>query len=230
MPETKVDSVESEIDADLEADKSSKEADTKYNNTVNAAVKSHMKRLSRDLQAQFVSILDERLGKPKESVDVDETDVEDVKVKSKSGDNSGEIQKLRKELQAQKAERELEKQQAQLEKAISDAKSHLAGKVRPEALNHVIKLISHDKLIQIAKDGTKSFKLGEDEYDLEDGLNAWLKSSDAALFLPAPSVNSKSVAKKPTFKPGIRNDKVVTPNKLDPRSKTLQDWAKLSQS
>lgn len=227
--------VESNKDIDTSAeDTKTTEAEQKLNNAINAAVKNHLKRsFSKDLPDMFAKLLDERgIGKAKElKIDeTDESDEEEVKV-SKPAKQIGKIKdvedlKTRRELDALKAELKTERELSKQKEAMTEVKGFLAGKVRPELMDMAMKLISHDKMVQIAKDGTISFKYDDEDYDLEEGVTAWMKSKDAAHLLSAPSNGPKKDAKKAGFKPLLRNDKSKDSEK-DPKQKTIEAFQRL---
>jgi len=81
--------------------------------------------------------------------------------------------------------------------ALGSLSQHLSGKVRPEAVDVVVKLMKADGRIVYDDEGNASMRvpvslgkgLGfeDQELPIDEAIPHWLKSKEAALFLPAPS-------------------------------------------
>lgn len=185
------------------------EQDKKLANLVNSAVSSHLKRSMGKMNETIESILSEKLT----AFQSQSTAQVPSQAKEKSAKEESEVAKLRAELAA-------EKRQTLEKDTYSSIKEKLNGKVRPEAIGSVLKILKADSHIDFKKDGPV-FKFDGEELDLDSGLEAWLENSeDAKLFKPAP----QSQLKKSPFKAQPRTPST---NKMDPRSATEAELKKL---
>lgn len=115
---------------------------------------------------------------------------------------AGELAALKAQLKAQNDQAASERKAAREANAFQSLRTALAGKVRPEAVDAAAKLVFHaDKRVQVADDGTITFKHGEADYSLAEGVAAYLKSPDAALFLPAPNGSAQRQGQRVPARP-----------------------------
>lgn len=177
---------------------------------VNAAVSSHLKR---SLDKSIGSALDAALAPIKSKLDAPPPSAEE-KTQQKQGP-SPEVAALQKQLadmQAAMAKANAdvaaERKRNHETAAYSALKSELGGKVRPEALDAAADLIFHArKHVTVDDDGNATFKVRssrgkgmpeEDlEYQLADGVREFLKTKDAALFLPSPGGQAANGGRAP---------------------------------
>lgn len=165
---------------------------------VNAAITSHLKRL--DFDTKISTALETALTPFKESMSAKK---EPTQATSQSVDP--QVLELRKQLEVlQKTLKEKDEKVAMQAKtsrekeAFSQLKTLVSGKVRPEAVDAVSKLLFHaDKKISVSEDGQMSWVDGENEIDVESGLKQYLKSKEAAIYLPAPNSTASKSVKKP---------------------------------
>lgn len=182
-----------------------------FNASLNAAVTSHMKRLEKQFAGALEAALkpvNEKLAAPPAAVT---PPAETVK--------SPEYLALQKQLEEMKqaVTREAEARAAaerkhREDRAYSDLRSQLEGKVRPELRDMVAAhLFKVENRIDFEEDGTPVFKAkqktfgGVEEdvrYTLKDGVDTYLKSEEAKAFLPAPATASSSPLPKRTVQPG----------------------------
>lgn len=96
-----------------------------------------------------------------------------------------------------------ERQATREAQAFAELRAELGGKVRPDAVDAVAKLLFHaDKNVRVGKDGSVRFHLGDEEYSLADGVGAYLRSPAASLFLPAPGyAQKKPIPGRPPERP-----------------------------
>lgn len=172
---------------------------------VNAAITSHLKR-----QPDVKQLITEALSNYKPPVSEPSSD--------EPGKKSGKIdpqltalqakhEELIKALASAEEKRVAAERNARDNKAFSDLKSALTGKVRSGMEEAVAKLLYHvDKRTEIDEQGNVLLKVrrapaqGFPEEDqlmpLTDGIEAYLKTKDAAPFIPAQaSVDSKQPAR-----------------------------------
>jgi hypothetical protein len=200
---------------------SSNEADKKLANMVNSAVTSQLKR--------HLSKFENSLSELKESFSsrqVSERPSDQHDKKSAKDDDSlamREVERLKAELNAEKA-------RVREEKAYTSLRNYLSDKVIPERVDVALKLFKADQKIHFRRDGTPIVKHDSEEFELEEGAAQWLKSKEAAMFLPAPNANkAASVAAKNL--PFRTPAKVSTQNGQEqpsnPAAKTLLQLQKL---
>lgn len=164
---------------------------------VNAAITSHMKR-----QPDVSKVVAQALDEFKKSLP---TALAEETPSGKGGktESNAQMAALQAKLDemskavtsANDARLAAEKQQRQ-DRAFSEVKSALAGKVRPEAINDVADLLQARGRIELDENGTPFLKVkrapapGLQEEDtlmpLTDGIDAYLKK-DGAIFVPAPN-------------------------------------------
>jgi hypothetical protein len=132
---------------------------------------------------------------------------------------AGELAALKAQLKAQNDQAASERKSAREANAFQSLRTALAGKVRPEAVDAAAKLVFHaDKRVQVADDGTITFKHGDADYSLAEGVAAYLKSPDAALFLPAPNGSAQRPGQRVPARPPAGGP---PPNET-PMAKTLR--------
>jgi hypothetical protein len=100
-------------------------------------------------------------------------------------------------LRAKDEEAAAERKRAREDKAFADLTAELTGKVRPGTEKMVATLLKANGQLVVGDDGNATVKVKtalfkgqaeeEHEFPIADGVGHYLKSKDAALFLPAPS-------------------------------------------
>ncbi|WP_437489442.1 hypothetical protein WME75_10705 [Sorangium sp. So ce1014] len=190
--------------------------DQRLLNHVNAAVGSQLKRtlpkfLEEALGPHIVSLREQLQPKP------------EPKAAQPSGDPevTRQLEELRAQLRKSEDSRARERQAAREEKAYGELRSELTGKVRPEAVDVVAKLLFHaEKRVTVDNHGHVSFKHGDTDYDLRQGVAEYLQSTESALFRPAPS---PGVARKAPVVPARPVSASQRGEREDPLAKTLRD-------
>lgn len=182
---------------------------TELANLINQAVATHTKRLQKSLREEFAS------------KDVEDTDDEKVSVPSKKkapkkavedADEEDKVTFLERELEKMKAERRAEKLEAKTKEVYGEIESHLNGKVKSENLKTVLKVLKADGNVNIRSNGLATFKLGDEEYSVQDGLDAWLATEDAQAFtIPAPGYGKK-LSNKPSYPYANKGSQITTTN------------------
>lgn len=180
---------------------------------VNAAVSSHLKRSLGKAIEEAIKPVAEQLSQLKTARE--EAPPQDTKKKS---DVDPEVVALKKQvadlttaMQRSAEEAAAAQRQAREEKAYASLRDQLQGKVRPEALPIALDVIRARKLLTINEDGTVTFRhraalaKGMEEQDhefpLDRGVGEFLKSKDAALFLPAPGGPGPRQGNRPPHAP-----------------------------
>lgn len=121
-------------------------------------------------------------------------------------------------------------ERARVKEAESTLRTILAGKVRPEAVNFVIDAFKARGAIQFSEDGSPALRLPYSaakgakaelvDFDLEDGIGEWLKSSEASIFSPPPSGGGSGAP------PAARNGRMpVAPRGKNPADMTPAERA-----
>lgn len=199
-------------------------------NIVNAAVTNHLKRaLPKEfetLRTGFVAELDKKLGelaKAKESAVPEDKGKPSPEVAALQT-RLAELERTNKEFadkadKAEKARRE--------EAAFGSLRAALGKSVRPEMLEIATKVVRADGLISFDESGQPLFRVrrspgaGMPEEDqnlpLADGIAHFLKSKDAAPFLPPPkpAPGNGGGAPRPTFNGGTPPNGDRPPPKTD---------------
>jgi len=191
--------------------------DQAFNDTVNAAVSAHLKRalgtLPGMIDAALLPIreqLAQRGGAAPAKPDP----------AAPAGSGNADVDALRSQLKAMQDQAASERKASRESSAFQALRSELAGKVRPEALDAAAKLVFHaDRRVTVGDDGAVTFKHGDADYGLKEGVAAYLKSPDAALFLPAPSGAPRPGQRIPGRPPGPTGG---TPPAETPMAKTLR--------
>lgn len=182
--------------------------DTDFDRKLNAAITGHMKRFKNEFSTEMSS-LKEMLGSHKtpapQTQDISETEV------------------LKKELEKIQKEREQERGEMWQKETFATVRAALGDKVRPEAVDTVLKLFKNDYLEFKGQGRNRkvAFKMGDESFDsIEDGLSAWLESKEAAFFRPAPSYSAPKQAQKQTTKLPVRTGQ--TQNEGSPEERILR--------
>lgn len=197
---------------------------------VNGAVKAHLGRsLPKALEDAFkphLATFEERLAtlKPKES--------EPPKPKEGAGGPAvdpalqARLDELEKQVKKEQTartklteERALERKQAREEAGFGALRTALTGKVRPEAVEIVAKLLRADGRLVVGEAGEVALKVGDLEHELAAGVEAYLKSTEAAMFLPAPGYGPTK-GLRPGQKPPARGPGGGPPPKETPIQRT----------
>jgi hypothetical protein len=206
-------------------------------NAINAAVGSHMKRgaskqeeliqarISAALEphAQQLSQLQELLKKatePKPAASKSGPSAEDLEWQKKFEAQQAAMSDFEKQLKREREARSQERRDALAERAYGTARGHLAELgIRPEGMDHVLKVLKVDNAIRVGDDGRISFALGDDSYDLKEGLAMWAKSPAAAFFMPPPTVKQTS---KTAAGPVIKRPAGASPQEKPPTESASQ--------
>lgn len=174
--------------------------DQKLSNMVNAAVGNHMKRslpkfLEEALTPHMTSLKEQFASlRP----------AEPSKAPKEGDDTNARVTQLEAMLKKEQAARAAERQQTRNDRAYGDLKAVLAGKVRPEAVEMVAKLIKADGRLVVTDSGEASLRVGDMEHDLSTGIAEFLKTGEAQMFLPAPGYGPSSKPLKPGQRPPAR--------------------------
>ena len=189
---------------------------------INAALLGSSKRTEK----RFAEMLEQSLAGFKDKT---ETKVE---VQSDKVAPSAEVAALQKQIEKMQKEREAEKlslaaqsKSVREKEAYGQLKSLLTGKVKPEAIEHVAKLIFHaDKRVAVNDEGQMTYRTDDDsEIDINEGVKQYLKSKDASIFLPAPV--SKAAPAKPAFG-GLQLPNRSTSEEVKPSASQASDLLK----
>jgi len=195
----------------------------RISNVVNAAVSSQLKRA---LPKVLGEALEAHLAPFREATAARQQHVAPAGDGTPEPEWKGRMETLERNLKEERSARAAEKR-ASLERGAYEAlRTELTGKVRPEAVDAAAKLLFHaDKSVKVTSDGAVSFVLGDDEYDLKEGVAAYLKTPAAALFVAAPGYNDKR--KQASGKVPQRVVAGRTPQqgnvREDPLEKTMRD-------
>jgi hypothetical protein len=190
--------------------------DQAMTDTINAAVTAHIKRalggLPGLIEAQLAPLREQFAARPAAGAKPDGSTL--------AGDGvAGELAALKAQLKSQQDQAASERKAAREANAFQALRTELGGKVRPEALDAAAKLIMHaDRRVMVSDDGSVTFKHGDADYGLKEGVAAYLKSPDAALFLPAPNGTSQRPGQRVPGRPPAGGP---PPNET-PMAKTLR--------
>jgi hypothetical protein len=165
-------------------------------NLINQAVATHTKRLHKTIREEF--------GPKEESVEVEGEESPKKKAPKKSADANEEQDKvsfLERELEKLKAERKAEKIELKTKEVYEGIKSQLSGRIKPESVNTVLKILKAEGNINIRSNGMVTFKTSDgEEISVEDGVETWLSGDEAKQFaIPVPGYGNKKVAPKPNY-------------------------------
>jgi hypothetical protein len=168
-------------------------------NLVNSAVSAHLKRHEAKQSETLKSLIAESL----KAYQPPQTQQEEPET-SKRGKVDPQVAALTAKVEEfQRAALESEKRaqaaetKARGDRAFGELRSTLAGKVRPDVVDGLAKLLYHgEQKVEVDENGNVLFKVrraplpGFPEEDalmpLSDGVEQYLKSKEAAAFLPAP--------------------------------------------
>lgn len=177
---------------DQDSSQEPSEADKKLANMVNSAVTSQLKRaLPKHLEEALtphMSKFEQMLSsfKPAEASKPQAQASSSQQASGTDPEVLKQLEDMKSQLRREQDTRAKERQQARQDKAFSEVRGELTGKVRPEALDHVMKVLAHDGLVQVDTAGTVSLKIGEDALPIREGLSEYLKRKENSIFLPAP--------------------------------------------
>lgn len=189
-------------------------------NIVNSAVTSQLGRaLPKMLESALNPIREQLQARPAEHDPKSDTD------KAKQNPEFVALQKRLNTLESALADKEREvaeeRKRSREDKAFADLTQSLVGKVRPGSEQTVAKLLRADGQLVIGDDGAPSLKVrtslfkggAEDDhvFPLKDGIDHYLKTKDASLFLPPPNggaggTNQQAPNGSPAHRPGPRYD------------------------
>ena len=227
MADTQTGAPATQVDQDQGTEPS--ESDKKLANLVNSAVSSHIKRaLPKYLEEAItphMSKLQEMMSQSRQP-EPSKSATQPAQPSGADPEVMKQLESLQNQLKKEQETRARERQQARQDKAFADVRSELVGKVRPEAIDHVLKVMAHDRLIDVDSSAMVSVKVGEDLLPLKDGVAEYLKRKENAIFLPAPGYSA------PAKKPGMPQQRQVPqrqapsggqqPEREDPLQKTLR--------
>jgi len=207
---------------------------------VNAAVSSHMTRLRKDALDPISTQLNgfgetlKKLTTPKEPEPNDQRnkqpDPETLALKN-------QLEELKQANAREREAREKAETKQRDDAAYSQLRTLVSKTVRPELVDVVAKnLFYADKVVTYDENGKPLFKARRAQYPdgpeedvaltLEDGVQQFLKSKEAQVFLPAPAAPRPSA--QPSARTGTRLDP-ATRQPLDPK-RPLSDKEKIARS
>lgn len=178
-------------------------------NIVNSAVTAHLRRFSEKqlpelLTASLKPITDKLAATPVKTED----DAETPKGKSKNKDPevlamAQKLDELTNTIKERDAQVAATNKKMREDRAFTELRASLEGKVRPELLDMVAKhIFVVEGLVEVDEQGTPLFKskqapyIGADPEEvrlpLKAGVETFLKSESAKPFLPAPSTSGAS--------------------------------------
>jgi len=175
-------------------------------NIVNAAVSSHLKRsLATAIEAALKPALEQiksSIAPPPPAGDED-GDKKKGKQTPEMVAMAKRLEDMEKALAAEKEATAAAQKKAREQRAFSDLRTALEGKVRPELLDVVAHhLFTVEKRVDFDESGTPLFKSTRSLYQgaepedvllpLRDGVEGFLKGDTAKAFLPAPSPGAGS--------------------------------------
>lgn len=156
------------------------------NAAVNSAVTNHLKRFgekqSKELQATIKeAIASMQAPKPEpEKSDSKKADPEKNAWESK-------YKELSDKFEASERARQAAENKARDDKAFADLRNELSKKVRPELLDLAAENLFYvKKRVSFDEDGNRLFTIDDKQMPFEDGVAQFLKSKEAAVFLPPP--------------------------------------------
>ena len=190
------------------------------NETVNKAVTAQLKREMKKFEDSFKAALQEQFAALTKQSTQQPSSKEDPKPSEKMSPEMAAMQTrlddMRKQLDLQQSRAESAEKKAREDRAFNDLRSALSPHVRPDMLDLAARdLFISQRRVEFDADGTPLFKtkrsigpgLGDEEVQLplSDGVAQFLKSKEAAPFLPAPggqsNPNSRGGTRMPTDRP-----------------------------
>jgi hypothetical protein len=163
---------------------------------VNAAVTAHIKRFEKSQSEAVAKLIEDKI--PKAPVADPKNEPDPKKLTPEQLALQNQLDEIKKALLDSENKRAAIERQARDERAYADLRSHLSG-VRPELqevaardLFHAQKRVVFDEqsqryLFKISKAPAAGMQEEEMLLPIQDGVNHWLKSKEAAGFLPAPT-------------------------------------------
>lgn len=188
-------------------DQQQKSVEEQLGNMVNAAVSAHIKRFT---EKQLPAILEASLGKALEPIQAklaapqtpsDDEGKKKVKETPEMLAMAKQIEDMKRALEEKEQRATAAEKKARDERAYTELRASLEGKVRPELLDVVAENLFHvKKAVDFDEAGTPLFKSTRSPYagaepeevrlPLRAGVEDFLKSEGAKAFLPAPSSGS----------------------------------------
>ncbi len=180
-----------------------------FNTVANQAAAAHAKRLEKQLMKTF----EEKFGALNTTLEKLAQAQAPAPKTSKSKEEDPEMSAIKQQLEQFKATAEASERRASEaekrrrdEQTLNDVRRYLAnGGVRSEAVGvGTDYLVKATNKIEYDEEGNVLFKFKKSSKDdevlmpLEDGITSWLKTTEAALFLPAPATSS--AGKQPATK------------------------------
>ena len=198
------------------------------NKTVTGAMTGHTKRLVADISKQIQASVAEAMKGLQPQPPADDED------KKNKAPVDGNLAKMQRELQTMKEEAEksrleaaAEKKAARMEKVESSIRSALGAKLRPETLGLAVDALKARGAIVIDDDGNATLRMPYasvkgakpelTDFAIEEGLDVWLRTPEAAALLPAPGSGGSGAAPRPRV-PGS------SPSRESLMQKPLEKW------
>ncbi len=201
------------------------------NKTVTGAIAGHTKRLATDLGKQIQTSIAEALKGTQQQQPGDDDGGKD----KKQAPVDGSVARMQRELESLKAEAEksrseaaAEKRAARMEKVENQIRAALGGKLRPETVGLAVDAMKARGAIVVDDDGNatirvpyasvKGAKPELTDFGIEDGLDVWLRTPEAAVLMPAPNAGGGSGTPPRSRVPG------AGPSKESLMQKPLDKW------
>lgn len=139
----------------------------------------------------------------------------------KASDDAGpnEIEELRSALNREIETRKTMERKAREQAAYSGIRGALAGKVTAGAEDIIATLLQKGReQVVYGRDGSARLRIGQADYDLEEGVAEYLRTDEARMFLPPPAPQKQNAGSKPRTGPVAP---IPQPAVDDPMAKTL---------
>ena len=165
---------------------------------VNAAISTHMSRYEKQANETFTKMLDERMKAVQPPAPKDEPKDKGKQLSPEALALQNQFEELKKSYADSERKRAEIERQARDERAYAELRSHLSG-VRPELqevaardLFHSQKRVVYDEpsgryLFKVTKAPAPGLQPEEMLLPIGDGVADWMKSKEAAGFIPAPT-------------------------------------------
>lgn len=194
-----------------------------FSQIANAAVSSHLKRnlgsvvaamLSKELEPLKAAMAEARKEpEVKPEADAKKPDPAMVALQKRLDDLTAAYKAKEEEAAAEKA-------RAREDKAFGELTAELTGKVRPGTERMVAKLLKADGMLSVDEDGRAILKVRtalhkgaaeeDHEFPVADGIGHYLKTKDAALFVPPPNTAAVSGERRvPVKHPAVQQPRTA---------------------
>lgn len=166
--------------------------EARINEMLTAALTSRDKKMEKRFSDLLAPLVEKFSAEKVEKVESTSSDKEDPKYQALLK----KLESMEKQVKEKQESSDKLARSVREKEGFSQFKSLLNGKVRPDAVESVAKLLFHaDKKVSIDDDGKLSWNDGDAQIDVDSGIKSYLKSKEASIFLPAP------VAKQAQSKP-----------------------------